>query len=66
MFGYRRTHNTNCESALHEQHLCYLYCHKPKIYDVQQFDEKLKGAEYVCSECLRTAKDKNLCEPVKL
>jgi hypothetical protein len=47
--------------------LCYIYCHKPEISDIHEFDEMLKGAEYVCSQCLRMAKSrKNLCEPVKI
>ena len=61
-----KSHNTGCKSEFHNQHLCYIYCHKPKI-DIDQLEDMLIDAEYACSECLRMANSKEkLCQPIRL
>ena len=62
-----KSHNADCLSDFHSQHLCYIYCHRLHDKDAEQFEEMLKDAKYLCLGCDRMAKNKeNLCEPVKI
>jgi hypothetical protein len=63
----RKSHNTDCTSESHREHLCYIYCHRLHDIDDEEFEKMLKDAEYLCRACDRMAKEKeNLCEPMKL
>ena len=59
--------NTDLTCPEHDHHLCYLtnlHFHQTNWMDYKKLVE---DAHYVCSQCGRSASDKNrLCQPVKL
>lgn len=56
-----------CESELHSQHLCTLTDQYFHINEPDQYRAMVKGAEFKCQFCGRTAKDReNLCAAVDL
>lgn len=63
----KNRHNEDCESVLHEEHLCYLMYQGFHYSNPEQYKELVREAEYFCMNCGRTARDeKNLCAPTKL
>ena len=59
--------NTECCTAGHSQHLCYLMSQGFHLSDEQEFKMLIEDAEYRCDHCGHHAKsDANLCVPVRL
>jgi hypothetical protein len=62
-----KQHNENCGTPAHEEHLCYLMYQGYHYENREKYKELVQGAEFICTNCGRTAKDqKNLCAPSKL
>ena len=62
-----REHNLECTEKKHKEHLCFLMSEGWHLTHPKGYKEIVKGAEYRCRYCDRTAKNKyNFCEPVKL
>lgn len=60
-------HNTNCEDAGHEEHLCHLMYQGLHLNKPEQYKAIVQNAQFRCQNCGRTAaSDKNLCSPIKL
>ncbi len=57
-------HNSECQSVLHEQHLCYIISQGFHLSDEQEYRALIDNAEHKCEHCGREAKsDANLCVP---
>ena len=59
--------NESCTSDVYNEHLCFLIC--DGFYETNKvaFRAMVQDAQYRCTICGRTAKNKkNLCDPVAL
>ena len=62
-----RKGKADCESSLHNQHLCYFVAQGFHLADEDEYNAMIKKPRFKCRHCGRAAgSDKNLCEPVKL
>jgi len=60
-------HNTECNSGVHTEHLCYIISQGFHLSDEQKYKVLVEYAEYKCNHCGRIAKsDANLCVPDRL
>ena len=60
-------HNTECESELHSQHLCYFISQGFHLTDEERYKAMVSSPEFKCEHCGRVANsDKNLCKPISL
>lgn len=61
------THNSNCSSESHSEHLCYIVSQGFHLSNAAEYDALVKDAKFKCRHCGRLAgKANNLCEPIKL
>ena len=59
--------NSECRTANHSDHLCYLISQGFHLSDEQEFKALIKDAQYRCDHCGNHAKsDANLCVPMHL
>lgn len=60
-------HNTNCQSELHDEHLCYILSQGFNLSDKQEYEALTENPQFKCKHCGRkTGSARNLCEPVEL
>ncbi|MFC1634575.1 hypothetical protein ACFL5Z_07005 [Planctomycetota bacterium] len=60
-------HNTECQTGLHTDHLCYMISQGFHISDEQEFKALVDKPEFKCNHCGRTAKSStNICVPAQL
>ena len=61
------THNIECKSDSHTQHLCYIVSQGFHLSDAEKYQTLVNEPKFKCEHCGRVAKsDRNLCKPVKL
>ena len=61
------SHNSECESDSHSQHLCYIVAQGFHLSEPEEYQDLVSEAKFKCGHCGRVANsDKNLCKPVKL
>ena len=61
------SHNTECESDSHTEHLCYMVSQGFHLSDKEGYEVLVKDPKFKCEHCGRVANnDKNLCRPVSL
>lgn len=61
------THNLECKSESHSEHLCYIVSQGFHLSDAEGYKALIKNAKFRCQHCGRSAKSTdNLCEPEKL
>jgi hypothetical protein len=61
------THNIECQSNTHTQHLCYIVSQGFHLSDEAEYDAMVQEPQFKCKHCGRAAKsDNNLCQPAKL
>ena len=67
MVEEKTEHNSNCSSAGHDKHLCFLMYEGFHYRDKAAYKALVDRAEYRCQNCGRTANSaSSLCEPVAL
>lgn len=63
----KMTHNTECKSELHHQHLCYMVSQGFHISDAAEYNALVEDPKFRCKHCGRAAKSADsLCEPTEL
>jgi hypothetical protein len=61
------SHNTECQSDSHTEHLCYMTSQGFHLSDKQDYDVLVKHPKFKCEHCGRVANsDTSLCRPVSL
>jgi len=67
MYKEKMANNEICASNVYNEHLCFLICDGFYETDKDAFRAMVQDAQYRCTICGRTAKNKkNLCDPVAL
>lgn len=62
-----RTHNTECHTETHTDHLCYMISQGFHLSDEQEYKALVDNPEFKCHHCGRTARSgANLCVPARL
>ncbi|MCU0918547.1 MAG: hypothetical protein MUC88_28905 [Planctomycetes bacterium] len=60
-------HNSDCSSADHEEHLCFLMHEGFHYGNKEAYKAMVQDAQFRCQQCGRTAKSRNrLCLPEPL
>ncbi len=60
-------HNTDCNSPVHTEHLCYFVSQGFHLSNEQEYKWMVENPQFKCQHCGHVARcEKNLCKPVKL
>ena len=61
------SHNLECESGRHTQHLCYMVAHGFHLSDEHHYQALTKEPKFKCQRCGRVANNaKNLCQALRM
>ncbi len=63
----KMTHNEDCKTDKHNEHLCFLMYEGFHLKNKEAYKQMVQDANYRCQNCGRTAKRaENLCVPIEL